>query len=201
MRRLGIVVGALLAFSTIGCDANTYWSDRGHDFVDMFSVDVAGGAGLGVHGKASIFHTGLGYGQMYHAGLLQNGPGERHSFDMRPEMQADVIVRKSEGVMTGEPNAFKDNPFTKARWLSNAARTKNDKCWFIHVPGMENVEPATKWWDVLDAELGADLAVVGARAGARPGQVFDFILGWFTVDFTGDDKMAGVHGQPMAPKK
>ena len=197
MRKLNIVAGALLILSAVGCDQQAYWKDRGHDFVDMFSVDVAGGAGVGVHGKATIFHTGLGYGQMYHAGLLQNGPGMRNDFGMRPEVQADAIIRKSEGALNGEPNAFKDNPFM-ITWLKSKDRTNNERCWFIHVPGMDkaSAEPNTKWWDVLDCELAANAAVVGARAGVRPGQVFDFILGWFTVDFTGDDKMAGCCGQP-----
>ena len=187
MRRLSILAGAaVLVLSAVGCDANTYFKDRGHDFLDMFSVDVAGGAGVGVHGKAAIFNTGLGYGQMYHVGLMEN-QGKQNWFDVRPEVQSDVIIRTNSGLMKGEPNAFKDNAF-KLSWLNSADRMNNHKCWFIHVPGMkaDSAEPDIKWWDILDCELSANL-LVGARAGARPGQAIDFILGIFTVDFVGDD--------------
>ena len=155
------------------------------------------------HGQAAFIHTGLGYGQMYHVGLVENkdckkGSESRNWFAVRPEVHGDLIFRLNSGCMKGEPNAFKDNPFM-GTWLKSADRAAcAHKCWFIHLPGMATTtaEPEMNWWDILDCNLSANALVVGARAGARPGQVFDFILGWFTVDFTGDDTMAGVVGQP-----
>ncbi len=200
MRRLSILAGAaLLVLSAVGCDSKTYFKDRGHDFLDVFSVDVAGGAGVGVHGKAAIFNTGLGYGQMYHAGLMENH-NAHNWFAVRPEVQSDVIIRTNSGQMKGEPSPW-TGPF-QLNWLKSADRMNNKKCWFIHVPGMkaESAEPEMAWWDILDLELSANL-LIGARAGARPGQFFDFILGWFTVDFTGDDtveKAPAAGGAPAA---
>jgi hypothetical protein len=187
MRRFSILAGAaFLVLSAVGCDAKTYFKDRGHDFLDMVSVDVAGGAGVGLHGKAAIFNTGLGYGQMVHAGLMEN-PGGHNGFGVRPEVQSDVIVRTNSGQMKAGSSPW-TGPFEMS-WLKSADRMNNHKCWFIHVPGMkaDSAEPDLKWWDALDMELSANALVVGARAGARPGQAFDFVLGWFTVDFVGDD--------------
>ena len=197
MRRISALLIGLMFASLAGCNSNAYFKDRGHDFLDMFSVDVAGGAGLGLHGKAAIFNTGLGYGQMYHAGLMENGPGTHNWFAVRPEQQLDVIVRTNSSVMKGEPSPFNDNPF-QGTWLQKGEKASSHKCLLVYVPGMDpaTAEPTMKWWDVLDAELSANALVVGARAGLRPGQMFDFVLGWFTVDFTGDDTMEGCCGQP-----
>jgi hypothetical protein len=40
---------------------------------------------------------------------------------------------------------------------------------------------------IFDVEAGVSMLVVGARAGFSPGELLDFLLGWFGVDIAGDD--------------
>jgi hypothetical protein len=44
----------------------------------------------------------------------------------------------------------------------------------------------------FDAEVCAHLIFLGARLGISPGELADFILGWFGVDIAGDDQRGAV---------
>ncbi len=40
----------------------------------------------------------------------------------------------------------------------------------------------------FDIEVGANVLIIGARAGFSPGEFLDFLLGWFGVDVADDDR-------------
>ncbi len=177
--KLGFVLASLLFLT--GC-GGTYWKDRANDFGDIVHADFAVGNGLGIRAKAAVVHTGLGWGQMYHCGILKQAPGQHNVQAARSEKSGAFLIRSSEQIMAGTPDPHGGD------W-DDAQATVSDRCWLIHLPGMDakSAEPDTKWWDALDCELGIDAAMVGFRYGVRPGQILDFVLGWFAVDFARDD--------------
>ncbi len=187
MKRLSRALSAalLLATATSGCVGH-YFKHRVRDFFDPVTLDLAGGAGLGVQARASVIHTGFGYAQMYHWGLLDGVPGKHNPFGLRPEFHADFLVYSSEGTMTGWPNALADQPL-KATW-TRREHVDPHLCWFVHAPHHPTAEPAMRWHEILDVKAGVNAGLVGARAGVSPGELLDFVLGWFGIDIAGDDK-------------
>lgn len=184
MRSTALAAAALALLSS-GC-VLTYAKNRARDLFDPIAADVAGGFGLGVHAKASFVHTGLGYGQMYHWGLLGNPSGVHNALLLRPEFHMDWIIRTREGTVQGWPNALYDDPIYLT-WARDAHQDPH-ACWLIHLPGFPGAEPPMRWWQLADVSVGAEVAFVGARVGASPGELLDFALGWIGLDIAGDDE-------------
>lgn len=192
--RLKIAALAASALLHAGC-VGTYLGNRGRDLLDPVSLDLAGGAGLGFDVKASILHTGAGYAQMYHAGLLDGPPGRNNRLGLRPEFHAAWIIRTREGAMTGYPDAFTEEPLY-AMWLRKGDHVDPHACWIVHAPGDPVATPRMRWWQLADVSAGANAVLVGARAGVSPGELLDFVLGWFGIDIAEDDRKAPPNTAP-----
>lgn len=185
MRRLRRTLLSAACFLLSGC---AYFENRARDLLDVVHVDVAGGAGLGLHARASVVHTGFGYGQMYRMGLLPRPWGKHATVGIRPEFHSDFLIHQRAGVMSGTPNAFYDDPLAFT-WLSRKDETEDlHHCWFLHLPDHAPALPRGRAWELLDVSVTANAGLVGARLGASPGQWFDFLLGWFGLDIAGDDR-------------
>lgn len=197
LRRFRIAALVACALTQAGC-VGTYLENRARDLFDPVSLDLAGGAGLGFHARASILHTGAGYAQMYHVGLLDGPPGRNNRLGLSPEFHAAWIIGTHDGTMAGLPNAFTDEPLY-ATWLRKGDHVAPHACWIVHAPGDPVATPRMRWWQLADVSAGANAVLVGARAGVSPGELLDFVLGWFGIDIAGDD--ARTDPGPAAPEK
>ena len=187
-------LGLLLCLCLIGCSPKSYFKNRGRDFLDIVSADVSGGLGMGVHARAAVIHTGLGAAEMWHVGLQEKEDGTRNAPGVRLEAQQDFLLWKREMALSGW-DAHLLTPGTKA------PEDLHFCLGMIHLPGRGEhgrhiaSDTETPWLDTLDLNLGVNVFFVGARAGLRPGQFLDFLLGWFGVDLGKDDEP-----EPSAPE-
>ncbi|MBL8726332.1 MAG: hypothetical protein JNK49_19975 [Planctomycetes bacterium] len=157
----------------------------------MFVFDVGVGFGLGIDLQATdAVHTGLG-GGVYH--VWQLGHPSLQAADSALSGlngHAAWLLHRSSGPMVAANHSG---------WLWN----------FAHWPGLFADPPhatngagcpaaiplsqsaAAPWWNAADFDLGLQLLPVAMRVGIRPGEILDFLVGWFGFDLMGDD-----HGPP-----
>lgn len=185
MRAPAAAAALLLAAGCIPFSSGKgYLGERLRDLADPFVIDAAGGAGLSVQARLSCLHSGLGYGQMYHLGILEN-PGRHATIGLRPEASGDAILYQVERTLPGTPNAITEDPVRLA-WLDHEPQ-ESHRCWLLHAPFAPGPEPRGRWLDLLDVRAGANVLFLGGRIGFRPGEALDFLAGWLLIDLSGDD--------------
>ncbi|MBI4585321.1 MAG: hypothetical protein HY717_15005 [Planctomycetes bacterium] len=176
-----------LALLSSGCGSvATYFKNRAGDFSDAVQVAV-GAPAIGGHLEATaLLATGLDGWSAY--GKEGGSFGNFQSRAPAAEEFAgySVILLHARGVDT-HPMArdpfndrdfppFHDGTITHAFELSRA---------FTDEVPPENL----RWTRWLDVEVDAAL-VIGARARLSPGELLDFLLGWWGLDLAGDDQRA-----------
>ena len=188
--RAVLLLGLALAGS--GCvGARGYFSDRWADAKDVFTASVGTGGGVKARVgpiNAGVFlnedHAGLRGGECFHYpyGFAEGGTGDAvllviyggEVFDLRhvpPPSSEDVWPRRR------EPNHLQMVGY------SLAARSK---CFeqAIFPPRVFKLSKAPYYYTQIEVAAG----VVGTlRLGFNPGELLDFVLGWFCIDIYGDD--------------
>lgn len=215
--RARIVIVGLLSLCCAagsGCaELGTYFADRGRDFGEIFRVQAGLGVGLGAAAQAGpVAHLGLGggvipyqygvgwtYGRGYAFGLggadlydvelfwpatligdgsgRSLGEGWHHVADREGRRDVDSRDHVCWGLAPGLFTRF-PSPEGRLLWTPRGAETNR----WGHVHS----------WD-LEASAYAGLLVV--RVGVSPGELLDFVLGWFGVDLARDDRR---HRYPVA---
>ena len=216
-RRLSTFAAVALACGAVsmlggGC-ASAYWRDRANDLGDIASVSF--GAGLGVRAQAGPVATGLG-AQMDVAGF-RGGRFfcDRRAFDLEPLGWSVDLVLASGNLFGLRPVDGSPEPYDRivnARgkyqgqynpavggvfvpfWLCGEVldldyygpeRTESPS---PLAPCLKEARPNLPTWSHL--EVAAALGV-GVRLGFNPGELLDFLLGFFGADLYGDDLARG----------
>lgn len=172
-----VMMSAALVLLT-GCATNHYWAARGRDSLDIFTIHV----GYGLGGKARI-------GPLQ-SGLLMDigGPGMRGGDWMGIEdLDSDGKPAKQDYVaIVAGMESFPGTEMTRKRGKSFSSgqvaviampwRREQRKWRFVG-------EPVT-YFSQIDVVAAAGPSF---RFGFNPGELVDFILGWFPVDIYDDD--------------
>ena len=178
---LAVALAALCA----GC-ASPYWQNRRADAADVFTATV--GIGLGATARIGPLHAGLGAnadlygieaGEVGSLGSLAGaivGAGDRAS-------DACYLFAAASEIDLGSRSA--------ARGKNVAYRPSGIPFW--NPPWSESPNPA-RWTQI---EVAAGL-LVGFRLGFNPGELLDFVLGFFGVDIYDDDIARGEGKKPHA---
>ena len=137
---------------------------RARDAADIFSIGLA--CGLGV--KAQVLPVASTVGLIFNGVAIKNG--ECDTFGPCGSTGNDVGLGIWGGTASG-----------------GAARGKHYDVTYVLVgiPDYGDAPPALRPY-YTEIEIAA-AAWLGVRAGFNPGELVDFLLGWFGVDIYGDD--------------
>jgi hypothetical protein len=167
----------LLSLSLIcGCATSGYWADRARDGADIFSLAV--GQGLGV--KARIGPVTAGLLEDYTAAGLRGGEFCRQDLSER-DIDYDKL-RAIDGQFIVD-NAERFN-------LTKLQRRKNFEASSLgggmHIPLLSLLQSDSSF--AYYAQIEAVAGLYGSvRVGFNVGELFDFIIGWTTIDILHDD--------------
>ena len=215
---LALACGAIASLGS-GC-ASTWWRDRANDLGDIASVSF--GAGLGVRAQAGPVATGLG-AQMDVAGF-RGGRFfcDRRAFDLEPLGWSVDLVLASGNLFGLRPADGTPEPYDRIVngrgkyqgqynpavggvfvpfWLCGEIldldyygpeRTERPS---PLAPNRKEARPHLPSWTHLEAAAALG---VGVRLGFNPGELLDFLLGFFGADLYGDDLARGEGENPHA---
>lgn len=169
MKLIGVL---LMLLSISGCARDGYLQKRAHDAADIFTLTV--GAGAGAKARIGPFHAGL-FGNMDMAGLRGGTVASKISLDDPLGMEGEVSFFSID-VVDGDTTRGKNYCGVGGPLLSlpNDSVMSTTQLNSRHIPYFTQIEVA--------AGLGPTL-----RAGFNPGELVDFIVGWFNVDLFDDD--------------
>jgi hypothetical protein len=197
---------ATLLPALVPCSACTYLADRALDFADQFRFTIGAGTVAGVRARAGgTVETGLMFGIKPRAAALGWRYGAPLYFsegDRRFDADQAELIRTT--TLIGED--FTDASYTSARhsffllpalftWVD---RTPTDYEWQVPDTGDRYEESHWLWsrqglhdnryqaihaFDV-EGEVGLFVYV---SVGYSPGELLDFLLGFFFIDIAGDD--------------
>ena len=176
---------AVLVLLCAGC-ASPYWQDRRADAADVFTATV--GVGLGATARIGPLHAGLGVNWDFY-GIEAGEIGKLGSLGEAivglGDKATDVCIVCMGGseIDQGERSAV--------RGKNVAYRPSGIPFW--DPPPPESPNPA-RWTQI---EVAAGL-LGGVRLGFNPGELLDFLLGFFGVDLYGDDLARGEGANPHA---
>lgn len=164
-----------VALGLTGCATGGYWVNRGRDAADVFSLvgGVGGGAGvrIGPVCQGLIFHSN-------YVGLEGGDPFVGFNGDPGGFENGGMLVLPIGGVETAREA---DVPLTRGKGLEAQYLLGVAFPWSIECnPPKYNPSFFTQ----LEVTAGLGGTV---KAGFNPGELLDFILGWFTLDIYGDD--------------
>jgi hypothetical protein len=174
MRRAALLVLILAPAMASGCSSRGYFADRSNDAKDIFTVTV--GVGGGAKARVGPVHTGviMSFGS---AGLRNGHFGQsigEDNFDVEllvvpVEEESGKWYFSQEGVNFGDERG-KD--YSRA----------TSRVPFVTTGIDSGVTP--HYWSQIEVAGGLGLTV---RLGFNPGELLDFLLGWFGIDIYGDD--------------
>ncbi len=206
--RLALAAAVLFPLLASGCSTSVgrYFEARALDLTDVFPASVAVGYGLSAEARVTPY-LGLGIGwaenTRYGRDTLRYGPvwweKERGIPILRYWRYQDYEDRP--GRIPNGDRFWWDHD---SRLIGNTlillpgVRRSGD-LWFPVLPPYFRKE-GWEWtkepinllhfgWAIefLNAELGLFVGAVGVRVGVGPVQALDFLLGFLTIDFAGDD--------------
>ena len=175
-RRLAPSIALVLLCA--GC-ASPYWQNRRADAADVFTATV--GIGIGATARIGPLHAGLGVNWDFY-GIEAGEIGKLGSLGEAivglGDKATDVCIVCMGGseINQGERSAV--------RGKNVAYRPSGIPFW--DPPPPESPNPA-RWTQI---EVAAGL-LGGVRLGFNPGELLDFLLGFFGVDLYGDDLARG----------
>jgi hypothetical protein len=191
-----VLVSGLVLVLGSGC---VYFMDRGNDFVDMFGVRLTGNFGWGLEANVratELFQTGIGWSEKYAIGF--NG---RH-YGTYKEQSYTLPFTPSDWVPWIYPTPIANARAVKREpILGNFPAIDSSRHIWLGYPSdvafTKDGEP-TKYDRRYD-EIGFSVyaLIIGVEAEVRLVEIFDFVLGIFTIDMMGDDQLR----KPKQPKK
>lgn len=195
--KLNWLIFPVLCFAA-GCTAN-YWNDRGNDAADIMTF--TGGSAYGAATRVGPLHAGLGfYGEAW--GLRGGALGEKGNLIVvnpidKPENLFDKPAKNVRLLIgkTGEYTLGYKEDFLYGRTEEkNYITAGNPAFAFDGYPLLTGARALIKnkdeiplilpYYTQIDAAGGF---LGGIRVGMNPGELFDFMLGFTTLDIYGDD--------------
>jgi hypothetical protein len=171
-----------------GCATTGYWADRRRDALDIFTVQI--GYGLGAKARVGPVQTGL---LADIGGVGIRGGDVLGIKDFWPVGYDEPAKQDYVGVVIGR-EAFGGSDASNRRGKSFGAK----QVLFASYPITGPLDDSQRAWleehhVVLNpAPYYSEIEVVAAaglslRLGFNPGELVDFLLGWFGVDIYDDD--------------
>lgn len=161
-----------MLLSISGCTHDGYMQKRAHDAADIFTFTL--GAGAGAKARIGPLHAGL-FGNMDMTGIRGGTLASKISLDDPLGVEGEVSFFSVDAV-DGDALRGKDyfgvgGPFLS---LPNDSIMSTTKLTSRHIPYFTQIEVAGGFGPTF-------------RAGFNPGELADFIVGWFNVDLFDDD--------------
>lgn len=201
-RILLVIFGSVVLLSAgSGCAFGHYWMDRGNDLVDMFGLRVSGNLGFGLEANVratEFFQTGIGWSEKYVIGISGREFGcyleQSYSMPFTPSDWVPWIYPTPFGFERGIKRTpiFGNFPEVGVERQVSFLPSYGSKYRIVSdVPWAGRKKTSYDRWggDIGFSACAGFLVVAGVEAEVRLHEVFDFILGWFTIDFMKDDKM------------
>jgi hypothetical protein len=174
-----------LVMTGTGC---SYLSDRGRDAADMFTL--TGGFGLGATARVGPVRAGLYAGED-----LVGLKGGELIWGGDTTTSGTFVIGPIPGLMGIEEFRTRSDEAaveSRSKWYQ-ANPSPNYP--FIMTPSGQNSQPYHTtpdyrgkypyyYWTQMEVAVGLGVSV---RAGFNPGELVDFVLGWFGTDIYGDD--------------
>jgi hypothetical protein len=179
MRKISLALVAVVLLS--GCAGfGTYMKDRGNDFLDCFGARFSGGLGLLFNVRATQ-ELQLGVGLMY---VSEYGFIGRKPYDWRGNLMGEI----------GLPLLFYMRSYV---WGGLIEPKGGDTKGIMYTIPQDEKGPCSiaefdRDWDRQFFDIGFTVhaLVLGVNFEFRTKEFADFLLGWFGVDFAGDDTKA-----------
>lgn len=179
LNRLCIVLALL--FLATGCKTPGYWSDRGHDACDVITLQL--GSGYGAKGRIGPVQSGF----LFDFGVLGLRGGEclywQDYFPPNCNLPANLDLTCgvlgfeyfAPAAVTNRSKAFGSMQlgllaFTPEKTEVNEASSKNHN--------------SASYYTQIEAGGGA---FISGRFGFNPGELLDFLFGWFGFGLYDDD--------------
>lgn len=183
--------GAVLAACVLvaGCaPAGRYLAARGLDLADVVQLNAGYGPGALASAKATDFaHLAAGWSRDRKAGIVG-----RHAARWDEENLGFPVSNVAEFYYAPRWRLASALLCFQAREVGPFATGDREFLWNRLDSRCGRTE--APWLDRFDLEAGGTALFVNARAGLRPGQAADFVLGLFTLDPAGDDDPEGAPG-------
>ena len=175
----------VLATFCAGC-ASPYWQNRRADAADVFTATV--GVGMGAAARIGPLNGGLGI----MADLYGQRGGESGNFGQTPEnlptsLSAVTICYSYEWFLPQRDEAQTERAMARGKVHHSEWPGAGFPVPFVDPPVdfiSQKVARGHPQWTQIDLSVGL---IGGARLGFNPGELLDFILGFFGVDIYGDD--------------
>lgn len=176
---VGVILSAACAFCS-GCASSGYLKDRMRDGADVFTASV--GKGFGVETRIGPAHAGfVGVGDRVglRAGQFlplrsSAGPSFIDSGAYGGEYCIGIFGYEYFGAMVGS---------------EAGTRRKEYETIFCFIPTGESLRSGKPvlnpaYWTQIEVVAGVGISL---RLGFNPGELIDFLLGWFMLDIYNDD--------------
>ena len=190
MRRTGQIGYLLLLSSCIvlsGCATGSHLTDRGRDLADIMTVTM--GKGFGAGARVGPLHLGL-LGSIDHIGLrggaFRTKWSQESDFGWAGILDPLIAFPGGDGLFTG--GEWFRAPFDGSKIAEQRGKLYevDGIAPFLMVPECESSSDSNPayYYTQLEASLGLGLTI---RLGFNPGELVDFLFGWFGVDIYSDD--------------
>jgi len=200
------VLGGCLVLLGLSATSCSYLADRALDFTDAFRITLGAGTVAGLRARAGgALDTGLLIGVKPRASTIGWRYGAAYFFDQsdtRIDCEQAEIVRTT--ALLG--HAFTDGSYQTARtslfllpalfsWVDRTPTNYewhvpaegalfSDRDWLWSAEGFAN----NRYQQIHAFDVEAEVALlVHTSSGFSPGEVLDFLLGFFLIDIAGDD--------------
>jgi len=164
---------AALLVSSIGC---AYGGARVRDFADVFRLEANVGYGLQVHANAGeLVHTGVGTSEHYSFGPVYGEWESRWAFESHFPLSYIYSLIDPATAHLHEID------------LSESGDLARHRCYMLFPGDLRTGELYKSPIHYFDLEVGALAGIIGIEFGFSIGELFDWLLGFFTLDIADDD--------------
>ncbi|MBI3819517.1 MAG: hypothetical protein HY286_12550 [Planctomycetes bacterium] len=184
-------LAACIVISSIaGCrtPVGSYLEDRVNDTLDVVPITVSFGPGLFAGVQATpFFGTGFGVAKEW----LRFGWLKTKSYNAETRLDLQRMFLASSGFTGGTllawahvvevANAAADGGTT------SALNAGNSLLFIPMIPFHLGDHPYFDAVSSLNIEVDLHVAIIGVHVGISPVNAVDWLLGWFSIDFAGDD--------------
>jgi hypothetical protein len=195
-----LALAAIAPLTACRTTVGGYLEDRGNDTLDIFPFSAASGPGLYFGARVTeLFGTALGYESTRRHGWRRANWLDRNDY---AKLERPVSWDETaHGFLVFWGRTDDRRPKDKEKWYRGNTlfvipldygsvvkrQAGGDKAQYFGIQDVTlDLDPET----CLDCEAEIHLGFFGLRFGLSPVQLADWLLGWFTIDFTGDDRNA-----------
>jgi len=211
MRHGPLALLLLITVGSTGCQSSVgrYFHARALDLTDVVPISVAAGYGLSAEARFTPFlGIGVGWAENWRIGrdTLRYGPvwwEKERGIPFLRYHRFQHYAGSTRRIPTGDRFWWdQEHRVIGNTLLVIPGVRRSGDLWFPFQPPYYRAEgwEWTPWskepvnllhfsWarEILNAEIGVFLGVVGVRVGIGPVHALDFLLGFLTIDFAGDD--------------